>query len=71
VNGYSTRNYQLKDEESIGRMAIPQGIASSETMNPPEEWDSAGNYQLIDEESTPEEWYSVGNYFVIDADSDQ
>jgi hypothetical protein len=39
------------DEESTRRMFIPPGISSSETRNPPEEWDYAGNYQLIDEES--------------------
>jgi hypothetical protein len=33
-------------------MFIPPGIINSGTKNPPEEWDSAKNYQLIDEEST-------------------
>jgi hypothetical protein len=35
---YSAGNYQLLDEESTGRMIIPQGITSSWIRNPPEEW---------------------------------
>jgi hypothetical protein len=37
------------DEESTGRMIFPPGITSSGTRNPPEEWDSAGNIQLIED----------------------
>jgi hypothetical protein len=33
--------------ESTGGMFIPPGITSLWTKNPLEEWDSAGNYQLI------------------------
>jgi hypothetical protein len=44
-------NYHLRDEESKGGMLIPPGINCSVKRNSPEEWDSAGNYQLIDEES--------------------
>jgi hypothetical protein len=40
-NVYSAGNYKLRGEKSFG------GIASSETTNPPEEEDSAGNCQLI------------------------
>jgi hypothetical protein len=39
------------DEESIIKMFNSPGINSSGTRNPPEEWDFAGNDQLIDEES--------------------
>jgi hypothetical protein len=35
-----------------GRNNIPPGIARSGTMNPQDEWDSAGNYKLIDKEYT-------------------
>jgi hypothetical protein len=49
-NGWSAWNCQLLDEESFWRLFIPPGIPSSETRNLPEEWDSVGNYQLIDEE---------------------
>jgi hypothetical protein len=36
-------------EESTGRMVIPSRITSSGIKkNPPEEWDSAGNYKLMD-----------------------
>jgi hypothetical protein len=56
-------------------MAIPPGITGSKTMevtslwtrNPPEEWDSAGNYKLMDEEFT-EERDSSGNYQLMGAD---
>jgi hypothetical protein len=47
INGVSGGNYHLMDEESTGGMVMPPGIASSWTRNPPEEKDSAGNYQLI------------------------
>jgi hypothetical protein len=51
--GYSTGNRQIMDEESSWRkMFIPPGITSSGTRNQPEKWDFAGNYQLIDDEST-------------------
>jgi hypothetical protein len=30
------------------RMGFPPGITSSGTRNPPKEYDSAGNYQLIE-----------------------
>jgi hypothetical protein len=33
-------------------MGILPGITTSWTRNPPKEWNSARNYQLIDEEST-------------------
>jgi hypothetical protein len=44
-------NYQLMDEYINGEMVILQGITSSWMMNPQDEWDSARNYLLIDEES--------------------
>jgi hypothetical protein len=44
---------------STGGIIIPPGIASSGMRNPPEEWDSAGNYQLIDKEFS-EKWDSTG-----------
>jgi hypothetical protein len=47
-NVYSTRNYQLLDRESTGGIVIWQGITSSWGRNPYEEWDSAGNHQIID-----------------------
>jgi hypothetical protein len=45
------RNGNSAGEESASKIFIPLGITSSGTRNPPEIWDSAGNYQLIDEES--------------------
>jgi hypothetical protein len=33
-------------------MLIPPVITSPETRNPPEEWDSAGYYELLDDGST-------------------
>jgi hypothetical protein len=47
----SVGNYQLIDEESTGRTVFPPGIASSGTRNPPEEWNSAGNNQLMEADS--------------------
>jgi hypothetical protein len=41
----------LMDEESTGRMVIPPEITSSWTRNLLEEGYSAGNHQLIDEDS--------------------
>jgi hypothetical protein len=32
-------------------MGFPPGITTSETKNPPEEWDSAGNNQLVEADS--------------------
>jgi hypothetical protein len=37
--------------ESTVRMGFPPGITSSETRNPPEEYDSAGNNQLMEADS--------------------
>jgi hypothetical protein len=37
--------------ESTVRMGFPPGITISGTINPPEEGDSTGNYQLIDSDS--------------------
>jgi hypothetical protein len=37
------------DEESPGRMGMPQENTSSGTRNQPEEYDSVGNNQLIDD----------------------
>jgi hypothetical protein len=34
--------------ESTVRMGFPPGITSSGTRNPPKEWDSAGNNQLME-----------------------
>jgi hypothetical protein len=48
INGASARNYHLFDDESTERMVIRPGITSSGAKNPPEEWDSAGNYYLVD-----------------------
>jgi hypothetical protein len=40
------------DEESTGGMVILLEITCSGRSNPPEKWDFAGKYQLIDEEFT-------------------
>jgi hypothetical protein len=48
MNSDSAVNYQLIDVESTERMGFPPGITSSGTRNPPEEYDSAGNNQLIE-----------------------
>jgi hypothetical protein len=37
--------------ESTVRMGFPPGITTSGTRNPPEEWDSAGNNQLMEADS--------------------
>jgi hypothetical protein len=47
-NVYSAVNCQLKDSEAIG---FPLGITISWTRKPPEEWNSAGNHQLMDADS--------------------
>jgi hypothetical protein len=39
--------------ESTVRMGFLQGITSSGTSNPPKEYDSAGNNQLMEAESNP------------------
>jgi hypothetical protein len=44
-------NHQLLDVESTVRMGFLPGITISGTINPPEEGDSTGNYQLIDSDS--------------------
>jgi hypothetical protein len=46
-----TGNYQLIDEESTGKMVFPLGITSSGMKNSPEEWDTAGNNQLMEADS--------------------
>jgi hypothetical protein len=51
MNSDSAWNYQLTDVESTVRMEFPPGITRSETRNPPEEWDSAGNNQLMEADS--------------------
>jgi hypothetical protein len=51
INSESAGNYKLIDVESTIRMGFPPGITSSRTINPPEEGDSTGNYQLIDSDS--------------------
>jgi hypothetical protein len=51
INRDSARNYQLIDVESTVRMGFPPGITSSGTRNPPEEYDSAGNNQLMEADS--------------------
>jgi hypothetical protein len=48
INSDSVGNYQLIDVESTVRMGFPPGITRSGTRNPPEEYDSAGNNQLIE-----------------------
>jgi hypothetical protein len=45
-------NHHLKAEEYPAGIVIPQGIASSGKSYPWEEYDSTGNDQLTDEEST-------------------
>jgi hypothetical protein len=40
------------EEESTEGMVILPGITSSLTRNPMQEWNFAGNYQLLDKEST-------------------
>jgi hypothetical protein len=62
---------QLMDEESNCRMFIPPEIISSETRTPSEERTSAGNYQLIDKESTRGRGFRAGIYKLIYADSDR
>jgi hypothetical protein len=47
INNESAGKYQLIDVESTVRMGFLLGITSSGTINPPEEGDSTGNYQLI------------------------
>jgi hypothetical protein len=54
INYDSAGIYHLMDTESTGGMVIARGITSSGTMNPPEEFDSARNYKIIDEESARE-----------------
>jgi hypothetical protein len=44
-------NYQLIDVESTVRMGFPPGITTSGTRNPPEEYDYAGNNQLMEADS--------------------
>jgi hypothetical protein len=51
INSDSAGNYQLIDEESAERMGFPPAITSSGTINPPEEYDSAGNNQLMEAHS--------------------
>jgi hypothetical protein len=82
-NSDSAVNYQLKDQESTGRISSAdcQHSASTGLKN-----ESAGNYQFIDVESTvrmgflpgitslvtinqPEVGDSTGNYQLIDSDS--
>jgi hypothetical protein len=46
-------------------MVIPPGITSSWTRNPLKEYDSAGNFKFIDEESTGGIGFT-GNYKLID-----
>jgi hypothetical protein len=48
-NGYSAVNYQLRDEESTGGMGFWE--LPAHTRNSPEEGNSAGNYQLIYDDS--------------------
>jgi hypothetical protein len=50
-NSDSAGNCQLIDVEYTVRMGFLPGITSSGTINPPEEGDSTGNYQLIDSDS--------------------
>jgi hypothetical protein len=57
------------DEEYTRGVVIPPVITSSRTRTPLQEWDSAGNYQLIDEKS--KEQNSARNYQLIDANSDR
>jgi hypothetical protein len=51
-------------------MTIPSGVTSSGTRKPPEEWDSAGKYQLIDEKPIQGMGFR-GNEKLMEADSDQ
>jgi hypothetical protein len=47
-----TGNYKLMDDVSTGGMAIPPGITSSWTTNPPtKERDSPGNHWHMDADS--------------------
>jgi hypothetical protein len=46
--GYSTGNYQLRDKEIHERNRNLPEITISQTRNPPEEWDSPGNNQLME-----------------------
>jgi hypothetical protein len=48
INSDSAGNYQLIDVESTVRMGFPPVITSSGTRNPPKEYDSAGNNQLME-----------------------
>jgi hypothetical protein len=41
INSDSTKNHQLIDEESTGRMGFPPGITSSGMRNPHKEGDSS------------------------------
>jgi hypothetical protein len=51
INSDSAGNYQLIDVESTVRMGFPPGITTSWTRNPPEEYDSARNNQLMEADS--------------------
>jgi hypothetical protein len=51
INSDSAGNYQLIDVESAVGMGFPPGITTSGTRNPPEEYDSAGNNQLMEADS--------------------
>jgi hypothetical protein len=50
INSDSAGNFQLIDVESTFRMGFLPGITSSGTRNPPEEYDSAGNNQLMEDD---------------------
>jgi hypothetical protein len=69
--GNSVGIYQNMDKESIAGIVIKQGITKSWTRNPPEEWVSAGNYQLMTVGSTEgkDKWDSAWNYQVMDEES--
>jgi hypothetical protein len=51
INSDSAGNYQLIDVESSKSMGFLPGITSSGIRNPPEEYDSAGNIQLMEADS--------------------
>jgi hypothetical protein len=51
INSDSAGNYQLIDVEFTVRLGFPPGITRSGTRNPPEEYDSAGNNQLMETDS--------------------
>jgi hypothetical protein len=58
MNSDSPRNCQPIDEDSSGRKVTPPWNYQLKGRNPPEEWDSAGNYQVIGDLNTQKsfEW---------------